>query len=102
MEVVAHDSCDASMKHLTDFFPLRGGEVGVHVFQRTRVESFDLEKKRSIFHYEWVGNFWAWPVRLFAVNGRSLALTSFAIEIWRHVRWSQSGKNCPPITDSGN
>ena len=52
MEVAAHDSRDASMKHLADFFPPRGSEVCVHVFQRTRVERFDLGKKRStgIFH----------------------------------------------------
>ena len=60
MEVAAHDSRDASMKHLADFFPLRGGEVCVHLFQRACLESFDLGKKRSIFHYTHRENMNAW------------------------------------------
>lgn len=71
MEVGAHDTRDASMKHLADFLPLRGGEVSVHMLQRARVESFDLGKKRHKYtplsmvfsissNNEGVGKFWAW------------------------------------------
>ena len=67
---------DASMKHLADFFPLRGGEVSVHVLQRARVESFDLGKKRFILHMKAWENFGR-GVRLFIMNGRSPAQTSF-------------------------
>ena len=71
MKVGAHDTRDASMKHLADFLSLRGGEVRVHVLQRARVESFDLGKKRHRYtplsmvssissNNEGVGKFWAW------------------------------------------
>lgn len=44
------------MKHLADFFPLRGGEASVHVLQRARTECFDLGKIRLARHTHTIMN----------------------------------------------